>query len=140
MTVSRGTEGIVGIKIGIKFIANSCLFIDIDRVSHLTIFLTTMAPRLKQSDPGPVALRAEVEKLWQKYKGDLSQYPNPALIYNQSEIKRVFQIYGNKWENKAANQYRNYIKEKFLQNGMFQVIHITHHDELIIIIGLGLTS
>jgi hypothetical protein len=81
-----------------------------------------MAPRLKQTDPGPVALRAEVEQLWQKFKGDLSQYPNPALIYNKSKIKGGFQIYGNKWENKAANQYRSYIKEKFLQNGMFQIL------------------
>jgi hypothetical protein len=76
-----------------------------------------MAPRLKQSDPGPVALRAEVDKLWQKFQGDLSQYPNPAHVYNQSEIKCGFQIYGNKWETKAANQYRKYIKEKFLENG-----------------------
>ena len=79
-----------------------------------------MALYLKQSDLGPVALRAEVEKHCQKYKGDLSQYPNPALIYNQSEIKGCFQIYGNKWENKAANQYQNHIKEIFLHDGKFQ--------------------
>ena len=76
---------------------------------------STSSTRVKASDPGPQALRKRVIDLITGGITNPDEFPAACHIYKP--LEPLWEVYGDRWKDKACNFYKKFIKEELAARG-----------------------